>query len=490
MSNNKNSSSVIDNMVRPRSIYLSSELLPDDADASSGIYTLSEPIMAEDGHDLVFGVRSFGFNASATNISRKQGNNILEVEVTHSPPLYIPVDEGTQFLPNDESAPYKDNYTISLPDGLYTVDELFAMLSNIDNYRIPSGYKYDILSPDHIIDYSRGIKYENNIWITLNFQRVDGGFRVKPKFIGPYIKNQYKTNAYFYSAFNVNPILLNIKIVRSSTSPKLYDLLFTNKFSDSTDHPGYIPQFETNIRASNPPPYINFILGCDLFDTGKTIADKEALEFVSVDESVQIGNIFLGEQLETAISETMNHRYPTLGYDQWDYKGFVFYHLPPLNPLYVDVHSDLETYNISIDGNLKGLLIRQFALGSVNGGTSFYQYYDSPVFYRMSSSRENIDSIRISFKSEGEKWNFFNMEFFMELLVFEYPKASLSIESAQTYVQYHAQNSDGNNSVNSDEASTLSGPFHNSFPFRHVGKDTSIAFFRNPQRANTKRKEF
>jgi hypothetical protein len=484
--NNVNKTSIIDNMIRPRSVYLTSESVPDDADTSSALYQLSEPIMAEDGHDLVIGVRGFGFNASATNISRKQNNNILSIKIEGLSPAYLPVlnpdSDIVDFIP-DTRQPFERKYDIVLPDGLYTVEELFSMLSNTDNYRIPSGYLYDVTyEGSTVIDTNKGVVFDNDILLSLFFEKRDGGFTVRPRFVGVPLLNQYTTSTSYYSAYAVNIIVNTVTIERNQSSPKLYDILFTNRYTEASDHPGYIPQFETNIRGANPPTSIIFHLNISLFDSSKTPDDKETLNQVSVDESVIIQYIDYAPDNQKAISE-LDKKYPTLGV--YEYKrGAVFYHLPLINPLYIDVYSDLQTYNISTNGNLKGLLLRQFALGSVNGSTSFYQSYDTPVFFKSSSYKENIDSIRISFKAEEDKWNFFNMEFYLELLVFEYPKKTTP-DTTGVFVQKQQNNG----MVFDGEDISMVEPYHNSFPFRHRGNDTSVVYFRDPERTNLKRKE-
>jgi len=487
MDNNNVYSNKLDEMVRPRSVYLTSELVPPDADASSAIYQLSETVHAQDGHDLVFGVRSFGFNASATNISRKQQNNSLQIVLKLQTPKYKPTStDPVQFILDPSPDIETKIYNIIFPDGLYTTDELFSMLSNVKNYQIPSGYKYDVLNySDIITDSVQGVWYYNDIFLTLHFESVDGGFKVSPEFDGTSIKNKYYTedNTKCYSADSVNKKLASISIVRNPSEPGLYDLLFTNKHSDSKDHPGEVPQYETNLRGRNPPNEILFECKITLFDTGTTPDEPEVLDFVSVQNSLIVEKVIYYPDIN--IMTELSKKYPNQGFNTPN-RAAVFYHTPLITPLYIDVLSDLETYNISMEGNLKGLLLRQFALGSENGGTSFFQYYDNPVFYKMSASRDVIDSIRISFRSEGGKWDFFNMEFFLELLVFEYPKEYLRRAINADYSN-NAEQSRTELVKAYDDVTTAMGPLHNSFPFRHVGNDLSVAVFKDPERSRLKR---
>lgn len=482
----------LDEMIRPRSIYLTSEMVAPDADASSAIYQLRETVFAMDGHDLVFGVRSFGFNASATNISRIQNNNTLRFQIIFNDPKYVPTSDESDFILNSNRLSNRVQiFTVTYPDGLYTLDELFAMLSSRNNYAIKSGYKYDVLNDDTLfVDYETGKTFENDVYITFNFESIDGGFKVIPEFKGAAIKNRYENvnGTSFYSAYNVNPVITSLSIIRDQYSEGLFDLLFTNKFSDSLDHPGVVPQYETNLRGANPPTSINFDTMIRLYDNSLTPDEPEYLSTVHVQSSAVFYRTYTTP--DTTLIEQLNEKYPSQGF-KIPNRGAVFYHKPLITPMYIDVESDLETYNITTEGNLKGLLVRQFALGTENGGTSFFQSYDNPVFFKMSSSRESIDSVRISFRAEGNKWNFFNMEFFLELLIFEYPKESL--RRAMMSQQMSMGNGSGNESNRemvraSDEVTAAMGPLHNSFPFRHRGNDASVVYFRDLERTSMKRR--
>lgn len=123
MSNNKATE-----MIRTRKIYLTSDDVPDYGDVSNFTYTLRDPVYAQDGFSLVFGVTEIGFNATATNISGNQKNNSLKFIVEYLEPDYLvssynpSANQSTAFTfitnPNAGNVIEKE-YIIYYPDGLY-----------------------------------------------------------------------------------------------------------------------------------------------------------------------------------------------------------------------------------------------------------------------------------------------------------------------------------------------------------------------------------
>lgn len=488
MTNNQIISSELDRMVRARSLYITSDTIPFDADVSNAIYQLQDPITAQDGFDLVYGVRAFGFNASALNISRQQRNNVLTYETTMIPPTYIYNTTTSDFEENINQSPITTTYDIYYPDGLYTIDQLFQMLSNEQNYSMFSGYKTNVLSEDPIIFFNEEAKKQvNYLYIKPSFTRVDGGFTVQPHINDIDINNKYYTqaNSKLYSALQVNYYLYEFKIKKNESSPGLYNLLFTNTFTDTRDHAPMIPQFETIIKGQNPPLEIVFEITNELYSPQQVTTTTYLPKTVQPSSSMMFTVTYKNDDL---IISKLANKYPANGFRQPN-RPARFYHLPSINPLYIDVISDLPTLSISSDGNKKGILVRQFALGGDNGGTSFFQQYDNPVFYRTSSSKENIDSIRINFVSEGNKWSFFNLEFFLELLIFEYKQESIEIpfQSNESYVNSSAT---GNSyhMPTEDEITSAMGPTHNSFPFRHLGNSQSVVYFSENLESKMKRR--
>ena len=83
----------------------------------------------------------------------------------------------------------------------------------------------------------------------------------------------------------------------------------------------------------------------------------------------------------------------------------------------MDILSSLENSNLTKDGYARNLLTRQFVIGASDGTNSYYQAWDQPIYYVIDAS--HLSSISLSFSSQGNKWNFFNLEFALELIVFE-----------------------------------------------------------------------
>lgn len=477
MNNNQVSVSELDKMVRPRSIYVSSDLIPFDADVSTATYSLQEPIVAQEGFDLVFGVRSFGYNASATNISFRQRNNKLLLRKKYVTPKYVYTAQET-FIQGTQVEKTED-YFITFPDGLYTLDELFYMLSDPANYIIPSGYKYDVrYDAQYYVDYINGTTFNNELFLHLLFTKTDGGFSVRPVIQNKDIMNQYTTAGGKYSADKVNNTLKSLTILPDPSSPELYNLLFTNRNTDSQNHAGEIPQFETNLQGTNPPTQISFSITMELYDTGKTPFQFESLSTVNPQSGMIFYPVFVPD---FNILFDLDKKYPSSGFLA-PYRGARFYHLPNISPLYVDVVSDLPTGNVTVEGGQRGVLVRQFVLGGNNGGISFFQNYENPVFSRCSHFKENIDSIRLNFVSEGNKWHFFNLEFFLEILVFEYPKKTLEkpLTSQYDVIGNSSTTGKGFYLPTEDEITSSMGHDHNSFPFRHLGNDHSQIHFQDP----------
>lgn len=489
MNNNNKSNNELDKMVRARSVYVTSDSIPFDADASSAIYQLQEPVTAQEGFDLVYGVRAFGFNASAMNISRKQRNNVLTFETTMLSPQYVYNTSTTNFDLDYNQELVIVTYDVHFPDGLYTTDQLFFMLSNEQNYTVWSGYKTDVLSNEKFIYDNNGASRQlNNLFLKATFGRTDGGFSVAPEISSLAINNRYfnSTKTEQWSAFQVNYQLQQFAIVRNESSPGLYDLLFTNEFTDSKDHAPEVPQFESIIKGNNPPKKIIFQITNNLFQPDAAITSTTILPAtVSPQTSMEYEVTYLGDD---QIMDQLAQKYLANGF-LYPNRPARFYHTPSINPLYIDVISDLPTLSLTSDGGQKGILLRQFALGGDNGSTSFFQQYDNPVFYRTSSSKENIDSIRLNFVAQGNKWSFFNLEFFMEILVFEYEQEGVQINPFQQGTQYMNSSVSGNqyHMPSEDEITSSMGPTHNSFPFRHLGNDQSVVYFQDPLQAKLKR---
>lgn len=489
MSNELEKLSVLNTMIRPRSVYLTSESLSQDADATSAIYQLSEPVVAKDGFDLVYGVRAFGFNASATNISQKQRNNQLQVILEFKPPKYVPSenDSGYSFLLNSTTANYTTSHTIIIPGGLYTIDELFIVLSNSNNYNIFSGYKFDVRSDSEFITFE-GQLIPNKIPFTLSFSIAAGGFTMKPNYDGNILSYYQSIESggalgNYYLASDVNTRLVSVTISAPRDAPELYNLLFTNVNASSVHHPSIVPDFELNLSGVNPPTEIFFDIQNALSGvSGEPLPTQP--EGASQINPMDTIDYITTTNPDSTLLYDLNSKYPDVGFTKIN-RGYRSYCLPNITPLYIEVQTDLETTNISSNGSRGGILVRQFLLGGGNGGTSFFQSYDTPIWMKMSSSREYLDSMKVIFQSEGKRWDFFNMNFFLELAFFEIAKQDLNVNEMQ------GPNSDGLRLPPNDEITMAMGSSsHNPFPFRRLSQDSGVAYFQNPRGSELKRPRF
>lgn len=420
MSNNSKATE----MIRPRWIYLSSDDVPDFGDVSNYNYSLRDPVFAQDGCTLAFGVTEIGFNATATNISRKQENNSLNIKITWKMPRYEVISRGTgeaESKPTvkDNGANYNqsktEEFTIRFPEGLYsTLDDLFTMMSNPSNYYLPTKMVTNIEIPDNK-DYNN----PTDIPLILRWQETDGGFSVSPFFpSGIYlIDNEVVTSVLggggkILNAIEYTPLITEICILPDPDAPNLYNLLFYNDSANSLNHPPNVPLYETSaVGNTNPPDSIKF--------TNITFTEFQNVDDPSIDPFAKV-NYYATSSPEEDIAKKLEAKFNTGRFNLNNYP-FRCYFKPTLNPLYIDVISNMETQNVTTQGYLSGLIKRMFVLGGQNGSTSFHQRYENPTWNLMSNTQ--INSISISFQSEGEKWNFFNQSFFMELTVFEVEEA-------------------------------------------------------------------
>lgn len=416
-------------MTRARILYLTSEQVADFTDASSANYSLHDPIRAEEGFNIAYGVRSFGYTASAHNISLRQRNDSLLIKIYYKQPLYIRSLLGElgpkySYIPNPNAETiktYEDRIYIN--DGLYnTLDKLFQELSSILNYFIISDIQYDINAQKDLNE--QDMNNPTDVPFYFDFTQTNGGYTIEPK-IGtvdqeiinnyPMLNNAGKS----LQAYQVNVRLQKIEILRDPDNPGLYDLLFTND-SHTENHPPQVPKFINKPNLSNPPTSIVFLvlvyMGWNKIDGPSDTADIS--NFVRVDQD------FLYKAYgapDVNINTDINNTIGTIPSVMFNYP-FVSFFKPRITPLYIDIKTNIETNNLTDQGVSSGLLLRHFVLGGEAGAVDFYQSWDSPVI--TTTLRSTIESIILKFEAEGDKWSFFNMNFFLEIVFFEYPEAT------------------------------------------------------------------
>jgi hypothetical protein len=434
MNNNQSKNDLSLQLYRPRRLYITSEDVSDFDNAGSCRFILKEPILPAEGFKLVYGLSSFGYAATAYNISKVQKNNVLCFKLSYRTPSYqVNSDNTITAIPSETKECYQK---VVIPDGYYgTLEELLGALSNMTVTQVKSGLKVDV-TKDSVTDSTRlqsipneSINQANDIPFIILYQATNGGFQIsvslpeEPQMINDYYD---LTTGFHYQAFQVNNIPEILYIVPGDEDSRgLYNLLFTNE----NDQPNKPLNIRTDLaqNGNNPPNSIVFYLECPLqydsaitnptdyidpnFDfqyfalTGDQDHTELALKFVQ--------DPFDGSHTSASTSAKTN---VFVIYANTPFQSF---YPPRLFPLYVEVDTNLETQNLTVDGYASNLLCRHFPLGADQGALSFFQSWDNPVMHHARSSRHTIDGIKIDFSSERDKWSFFNLTFFLEIVFYE-----------------------------------------------------------------------
>lgn len=414
MSHSSTFVSVASSMIRPRLLYVSTEDVRPYEDAQQVTVSLRDQIVAEDGFKLVYGVRSFGFDTDVMNISSKQKNNMLSFTATYlNSELIYNYNSGTVSAnPNYNQPPQQKTFTIILNDANYgTIQSLFDEINFQISNIVDCGWLRDVTkpkdSPQNSIPFS--FKFENPVpsqfIIDLNNITID-------------TLESYTVQDVKYAAFKFASALIQLTIHPTSGSPGLFNLLFTNKKSSIPDKPVCLPSFSLN-AGQNPPDFIQFDITPSYYGTYAANPNDLSDNFVNVAENLVF---YVLESPNEDLLNTENGIYPVPNYLNLDNLPYRSYHVPDLFPIYLDIKSTLENSNMTKEGLAKNLLARQFIVGSSNGNNSFLQNWDSPIYYILDS--RSITSIELKFESEGDKWNFFNLQFALELIVFEVEEES------------------------------------------------------------------
>lgn len=434
MNNNNTKQDLNAHLFRPKRLYITSEDVNDYDDAGSCRFILAEPIIPAEGFKLVYGLASFGYSATANNISTRQKNNMLCFKLTYLPPefIYVPSASGGNMVLNEDRTEKICYQKLIIPDGNYgTLDELFSVLNNKHYNQIKSSIKKNIVveptteqskeSPEESWDSPNDISFE------IHFGTTTSGFSIGLA-LGQYqeINNDYYVHGSHYQAYEVNNIPLKLEIIPGDdTTLGLYKLLFTNK-EVSIDKACNITT-ALPIQSENPPQSIRFDLfvnlsyQVELIDPPDRIDPNEGFHYFVLtadqkratyfDETIQDPFDGTHDTLENACLSNIFLQYRDV--------PFQSYYPPRLFPLYVEVTTNLETQNLTIDGFFSNLLCRHFPIGADQGATSFFQQWDTPVMHYARSARNVIDSIKVDFNSEKQMWVFFNLTFFLEIVFYE-----------------------------------------------------------------------
>lgn len=417
MTSSSASVSVASQMIRPVSLFLSTEDAEEYSDASRVAVTLRDPIQAQDGFKLVYGLRSFGYNTNVMNISEYQKNNIFRIEVTYQRPELNYVNDTTLPTPHAVAGTiHTVVHDIQLSDGNYsTLDSLFAAINLSIAQKIDSGWLMDYSLP--------ATKLFNQTYFDMTFNAVDNRYiTISLKTVTITVKAGYvitvpgdpdPTNV---AAWQFASKIRSITIRPHPDKPQLYNLLFTNVTANSGDRPICLPSYKTD-EGINPPDYIQFNINAQTYFSYNTDLNPTDENFTTTDvniwETVEWDIIEGGNEL---LLDTANNIHP-LNPRIMDSLDYIGYHIPFIHPFYMDISTSLENANVTSSGEHKNLLHRQFVVGVKDGNTSFFQNWESPIYHILDSRA--ISSIEIKFESQGNRWNFFNMEYALELIIFE-----------------------------------------------------------------------
>lgn len=402
-------------------VYLSSADLDNEfTDFSHATFNLHHSIEPEDGYHLVYGITEIGFNATANNISENLDNNKLYVDITYTfseyeisalPNLPNPPNYAAKLNPN-AGQDFVANCTFLFPDGLYaTLDDLFTMMSDMRYNHIPSF----ILSTSAIDSVSDPLYLP----IQLSWVQTPAGFTVKPFFqSGAYTVSNALTatlpdnSTIILNAIQYIPVIKKITIKKKG---KLYDLLFTNKTGHSNDHPPNIPAYDS-ITGDNPPTAIHFDILMPWTQAQNLPTAFDPFDNVMFKAYTDVSkNQDPMEKLAQSLASKSNYNQFFL-----NSSPFECFYKPLLNPIYIDISSDLPGEAVSSGkANVgKSILKRIFILGGNNGATSFYQKYENPIWYVMDENA-HLQSVRIAIESEKNKWDFYNLGYHIEIIFYQ-----------------------------------------------------------------------
>lgn len=403
-------SNLANGMVRPRILYIATGDSIDAFDSSSCRINLSDSIMPEDGFSLVAGLRAFGFNAQAWNISEEQQNNRLDLKLTYQEAEYIFDATSGTYLPN-QSYPqnYQADVTIVIPEGLYqSLEELFEILSKSDGglYLLPSGFLVDPLAPSNDI--------QNIIPMLLIWKQTSYGFTIEIAPNGVEILSKEPITGNQYTALQINEFLRSIEILPNVEYPLLFQMLFTNNVQDCSPS---VPHHQKNKQASkNPPNGILFTI--DDPEPISTLSDTYTPWSRVTYDLAELGN-------EQFLDSSQDHyQLDFLPYRSLPWKSFS---TPKINPDYLDIAcTGLPTNSLTSEGLGSNLLHRQFLNGANQGLEGMWVQFHSPIWHRL-ENKDQINALTFQFSTEKNRWLFFNMSFSIEIVFFEVPAENTEI---------------------------------------------------------------
>lgn len=396
-------------ILRPRSLFVSSDNIPYYSTSSSVNISLKDPIVAAEGCFLKYGIRQLAYNSTVMNVSEDLNNNKLLIRLHFDYSLVINefniIDQVVDPIYTGPNDVYVDK-PIYVPDGFYTLDSLFQFLSNSsDEYVINSGYYKNLASP---IGGGETTNLSNVVPIYFKWIETPYGFYITIDQSGDEIVNffpagtwpGYSQDRYYCELM---PRLVSISIEPHPASPRLFDLLFTNYKTKhenvSISSPPWAPRY-----ANNPPSGIIFYFS---IPTDKTNQNMRPLFDGVISSIVELDNPYYNinaGQFPNPDDTNFNAKY-------------ICYDKPYLNPVYFDIISSLPTGNVVPEGG-KNILLRVHPLGADNGNLDFVMNFENPIMFSL-EGYNGINNLTFNFQSQDNKWDFFHLEFNIEFLIYE-----------------------------------------------------------------------
>lgn len=383
---------------RVRTLYISSENVNNFSSSNRVSISLQETIAPEDGYNLVYGLKSIGFKSTAMNISEALKNNRIRYQFEYDGSNVTQVwdTERLQFVTAPaklQSESYTVDYEYVIPDGHYTFDQLMTSLSVVKNYDVIYDYEPPnfVLPSGYYRDISNSHKDISNI---LNFliywKETPFGFTIN------LIDSDDTVEDYDEEiASTFYPILKSVTILPSSVDgfDRLYNFLFTNYNTSVPQTPISAP----SQRGFNPPKGICFLVECD--PSKYTLFRHRSNKFIK-----EIGN--------ERFYDTSQEKYPNINMP-FDMKKYIAYYKRNLDPVYIDVHISLPNASMDERGH-RNILTRLFTLGTDDGNAALFQAWENPKKTILSGG-QGFSTISLEFESQDNLWDFFNLEFTLEI---------------------------------------------------------------------------
>lgn len=415
---------------RTKTLYISSESVDYFTSSNRVNISLNEILSPSDGFNLVYCVRSVGFNSTVYNISEEQGNNRINFEITYdNTELTAKVVQGPQYpeysqdgkFYNFSIIKYDDGpnprpldtttviHHLIIPDGLYTLSQLFAYLStasdgtatNNSTWTLPSGYLYDAREKHNL---------ESNIVpIGIQWDETPFGFTILFRRGDQEIKDSYRNDDDYpgeiFTTYKVFSRITSFSIIPAPLKPLLFNTLFTNYGTSRRSTPISIPTSNYNLTEGlNPHLGVKFVLN---FMDGLSDESRGLNPMNLTASIVEIGN--------ERLYDIPNGHFPTN--PKINFGVYTAYYKPILNPIYTDISISLPNYAMDEKGH-KNILSRIFNMGVGDGNTSLYRQFENPKMVSL-AGMDAFGAIVIEFTSQSNKWNFFNLEFSIELEISE-----------------------------------------------------------------------